>query len=93
MFSLTTAVKIDNKVQELVIMKKTNANLIDGKVFINSSIATDSRDDNDPLMTRNRVNIDSGTVSHGDSMSSGRSMSAGKISLWPIKRVATMPAA
>mmetsp|Transcript_79892 Transcript_79892/g.207694 ORF Transcript_79892/g.207694 Transcript_79892/m.207694 type:complete len:295 (-) Transcript_79892:924-1808(-) len=93
MFSLTTAVKMERNVQELVIMKKTKANLIDGRAVISSSIACASGSDSAPLMTRKSVNMLSATERNGFKTSSGISAPGGKIILWPTSRAATMPIA
>eukprot|EP00438_Fugacium_kawagutii_P034700 Skav231171 [mRNA] locus=scaffold3252:314625:316283:+ [translate_table: standard] len=65
MFSLTTAVRIDSRVQELVTMKKTKANLKVGMSSMMLSNAAASASDWAPLMTRKRVNMLSGTVLKG----------------------------
>mmetsp|Transcript_22963 Transcript_22963/g.53180 ORF Transcript_22963/g.53180 Transcript_22963/m.53180 type:complete len:219 (-) Transcript_22963:769-1425(-) len=93
MFSLTTAVKMDNRVQELVTMKKTNANLKVGMLSIMLSIAADSWSDWAPLITRKSVNMLSGTVLNGKMNDSSTTCSESKIILWPMRRVVKMPIA
>mmetsp|Transcript_113116 Transcript_113116/g.284460 ORF Transcript_113116/g.284460 Transcript_113116/m.284460 type:complete len:238 (-) Transcript_113116:103-816(-) len=93
MFSLTTAVKMDSNVHELVTMKKTNANFTDGTSFINSSIEKASLSEAAPLITRNNVNMLSGTFEKGIKISSSTSMPCGIMSRWPMRRVARIPAA
>mmetsp|Transcript_126223 Transcript_126223/g.252135 ORF Transcript_126223/g.252135 Transcript_126223/m.252135 type:complete len:249 (+) Transcript_126223:996-1742(+) len=90
-FSLTTAVRIDRSVQELVIMKNTNANFSDGNVSRMLSMAVDSFSEEAPLITRKSVNMLSGTVAKGCRTSSGMSCPGGKASLCPIKLVVMMP--
>mmetsp|Transcript_38496 Transcript_38496/g.76323 ORF Transcript_38496/g.76323 Transcript_38496/m.76323 type:complete len:212 (-) Transcript_38496:1126-1761(-) len=89
-FSLTTAVRIDNKVHELVIMKNTNANFSVGNASKTVSIAFASCSDSALLMTRNSVNMLSGTVLKGVTISSSMKESCGNANLWPIRLVVMM---
>mmetsp|Transcript_20155 Transcript_20155/g.39361 ORF Transcript_20155/g.39361 Transcript_20155/m.39361 type:complete len:216 (-) Transcript_20155:1279-1926(-) len=89
-FSLTTAVRIDRSVQELVIIKNTKANFNVGNVSKMASIAAASLSDEAPLITRKRVNMLSGTVLNGMMTSSEIWASGGNASLCPIKLVVMM---
>mmetsp|Transcript_42109 Transcript_42109/g.65721 ORF Transcript_42109/g.65721 Transcript_42109/m.65721 type:complete len:203 (-) Transcript_42109:83-691(-) len=91
MLSLTTAVNIDNNVQELVTMKKMKPNLTDGNAAMSSSRATASSSDSAPLITRKRINILSGTVLNTAAPSGD--FPGGNSKPWPSKRVDNIPAA
>mmetsp|Transcript_111534 Transcript_111534/g.204606 ORF Transcript_111534/g.204606 Transcript_111534/m.204606 type:complete len:203 (+) Transcript_111534:607-1215(+) len=93
MFSLTTAVRIDRSVQELVIMKNTKHSFSAGTLSMRRSMATDSASDAAPLMTRNKVNMLLGTVLKGFKILSGTSAPGGKPSFFPMRLVARMPIA
>mmetsp|Transcript_19532 Transcript_19532/g.41615 ORF Transcript_19532/g.41615 Transcript_19532/m.41615 type:complete len:218 (-) Transcript_19532:96-749(-) len=93
MLSLTTAVKMDNRVQELVIMKKTKPNLSVGIAPIRPSIATASSSDWAPFMSLKSKNMLSGTVAKGSKMLSSISDASEKIIPWPMRRVAMMATA
>mmetsp|Transcript_65267 Transcript_65267/g.155790 ORF Transcript_65267/g.155790 Transcript_65267/m.155790 type:complete len:243 (-) Transcript_65267:752-1480(-) len=93
MFSLTTAVRMERRVQLLVTIKKTKANLKVGMLSMMLSRAADSESDWAPLITRKRVNMLSGTVLNGSIKDSSTSWPISKIILWPMSRVVRMPMA
>mmetsp|Transcript_88382 Transcript_88382/g.250476 ORF Transcript_88382/g.250476 Transcript_88382/m.250476 type:complete len:319 (+) Transcript_88382:128-1084(+) len=92
MFSLTTAVKMDSNVQELVIMKKTKPNLTVGISPMTASMAVDSSSDCTPFISLKRRNMLSGTVRKGLRIASSTlSLPSPKMMPCPMRRVVAMP--